>query len=206
MLILGMTEKGSMGLDSFDTGRLIYLVLLGLMVVGWFVAQGRGNWNKTLQFVAIWAFIFGGVIVSYGLWNDIQQTVQPRQTVFAETGQIEVPRHPSGHYFIDTTVNGTPVSFVLDTGATSMVLTQEDAVRVGLDPSTLNYMSRAMTANGEVRTAPVRLESLSLGPVTDRNVPAVVNGGEMSQSLMGMTYLQRWGRIEIADGTLTLTR
>jgi len=193
-------------LDSFDTGRLIYLIVLGLMVVGWFFAQGRTNWNKTVQHVAVWEFIFGGVIVSYGLWTDIQHTVQPRQTVFAESGQIAVPRHPSGHYFIETLVNDTPITFVLDTGATSMVLTQKDAARVGLDPGALDYVSRAMTANGEVRTAPVRLDSIRLGTVTDENVPAVVNGGEMSQSLMGMTYLQRWGRIEIENGTLTLTR
>lgn len=193
-------------MDSFETGQLIYLVLLGLMVIGWFFAQGRTNWNKTLQFVAIWAFIFGGVIAAYGLWSDIQRTVLPSQTVFAEENRIVVPRDPSGHYYLDTNVNDTPVTFVLDTGATSMVLTQADAVRVGLDPKALNYYSRAMTANGEVRTAPVTLDRISLGPVTDENVRAVVNEGDMSQSLMGMTYLQRWGRIEIAGDTLTLVR
>ncbi|MEM1351978.1 MAG: TIGR02281 family clan AA aspartic protease [Pseudomonadota bacterium] len=195
-----------MNLDSFDTGRLIYLILLGLMVVGWFFAQGRANWNKTLQHVAIWAFIFGGMIVGYGLWNDIQQTVQPRQAVFADANRVEVPRHPSGHYFIRANVNGVPVDFVLDTGATEMVLTQADARRIGIDPANLNYVSRAMTANGEVRTAPVELATVSLGPFTDEDVRAVVNAGEMSQSLMGMTYLQHWGRIEIAGGVLTLER
>ena len=96
--------------------------------------------------------------------------------------------------------------FVLDTGATSLVLTQEDARTAGLDPEELQYYNRAMTANGEVRTAPVRLDAITLGSVTDANVAAVVNEGEMSNSLMGMTYLQRWGRIEIANDTLTLSR
>jgi aspartyl protease family protein len=192
--------------DSFDTGRLIYLVLLGLMVIGWFIAQGRTSWNKTLQQAAIWAFIFGGFIAGYGLWNDIAQTVRPQQVVFAEDNRIVVPRNPNGHYYIQTQVNGAPVRFVLDTGATSIVLTREDAKAAGLDVSDLNFYSRAMTANGEVRTAPVRLDSIALGPVTDTNVNAVVNEGEMSSSLMGMTYLQRWGKIEIAGDTLTLVR
>ena len=195
-----------MHVDSFDTGRLIYLILLGLMVAGWFFAQGRASWNKTLQHAAVWLFIFLGAIAAFGLWGDISQTVKPRQAVFADKNRIVVPRSPNGHYYIDTTVNGAAVRFVLDTGASALVLTQDDARRAGLEPSKLDYFSRAMTANGEVRTAPVRLESLTLGSVTDTNIAAVVNGGEMSESLMGMEYLQRWGRIEIANDTLTLVR
>ncbi|WP_227269447.1 retropepsin-like aspartic protease family protein [Roseobacter weihaiensis] len=193
-------------MDSFDTGRLIYLILLGLMVAGWFFAQGRGSWNKSLQQAAIWAFIFGGAIAAYGLWGDISQTVRPQQSVFADEGRIVVPRSPNGHYYIQTEVNGAPVSFVLDTGATSLVLTKSDAVAAGIDPEGLSYFGRAMTANGEVRTAPVRLERMSIGPFIDENVSAVVNEGEMGSSLMGMTYLQKWGRIEIAGDTLTLVR
>lgn len=193
-------------MDTFDTGRLVYLVILAVMVIGWFIAQGRGSWNKTLQQAAIWAFIFGGAIAAYGLWNDISQTVRPQQAVFEEGNRIVVPRSQNGHYFIETTVNGAPMRFVLDTGATSLVLTEKDARAAGLDPQKLNFYSRAMTANGEVRTAPVRLDEITLGSVTDHDVPAVVNEGEMSNSLMGMTYLQRWGKIEIAGDTLTLIR
>ena len=57
-----------------------------------------------------------------------------------------------------------------------------------------------------MRTAPVRLDRVSLGPVLDRNVYAVVNDGQMQQSLLGMGYLQRWGKIEITGGELILTR
>lgn len=197
---------GSFTLDSFDIGRLIYLIVLGAMVAGWFFVQGRGSWNKTLQHAAAWVFIFLGAIAAYGLWGDISQTVRPQQSVFADEGRIVVPRAPDGHYHIDTTVNDVPLRFVLDTGATSLVLSAEDARRAGIDPDSLAYVNRAMTANGEVRTAPVRLDSLTLGPVTDANVRAVVNEGEMSTSLMGMEYLQRWGRLEIENNTLTLTR
>ena len=67
-------------------------------------------------------------------------------------------------------------------------------------------MGRAMTANGPVETATVRLDEISLGPITDSNVAAVVNGGEMGTSLLGMGYLQRFASIEISNGTLTLRR
>ncbi|ABG32624.1 TIGR02281 family clan AA aspartic protease [Roseobacter denitrificans] len=193
-------------MDSFDTGQLIYLILLGLMVSGWFFMQGRGSWNKTLQQAAAWAFIFGGAVVAYGLWDDISRTVLPQQSVFADENRIVVPRSPNGHYYIEAEVNGAPVRFVLDTGATSLVLTQKDAEAAGLLRDELTYYGRAMTANGEVRTAPVRLDTMKLGHVTDRDVVAVVNEGEMNNSLLGMTYLQKWGKIQIADNTLTLMR
>ncbi|WP_298835641.1 TIGR02281 family clan AA aspartic protease [uncultured Roseobacter sp.] len=189
-----------------DVGSLIYLIILGLMVISWFVAQNRYSMNKTLQAAAVWALIFVGAVAAYGLWDDISNTVMPRQTSYSDTGQTVVPRHPDGHYYLRAEVNDVPVDFVLDTGATDMVLTRRDAEAIGLDPDNLIYTGRAMTANGMVETAAVRLDSVTLGSVTDRNLPAVVNSGEMSQSLLGMNYLQRWGSIEISGGELTLTR
>ena len=193
-------------MDSFETGRLIYLILLGVMVCAWFFAQNRLSTNKLLQQAAVWGRIFLGAIAAFGLWEDISQTVRPQQAVFADQGKLVVPRGPDGHYYIAAEVNGAPVQFVLDTGASTLVLTREDAAAAGLSIDDLNFTNRAMTANGEVRTAPVRLDSVTIGPATDENISAVVNGGEMSQSLLGMTYLQRWGKIEIAGGELTLTR
>ena len=147
------------------------------------------------------------IVENFGLHMTAADIAEYRlQAVFADQGRIEVPRSPDGHYHIQAVVNGTPMRFVLDTGATSLVLTQEDAQRAGLDLDNLAYTNRALTANGEVRTAPVELDSLALGPVTDQRVPAVVNQGDMSSSLMGMEYLQRWGRLEIENNTLTLTR
>ncbi|XDA99614.1 TIGR02281 family clan AA aspartic protease [Sulfitobacter sp. LCG007] len=193
-------------MDTDNIGRLVYLALLGLVLAGWFVSQARSSLNKTLQQAAAWGLIFIGMIAVVGLWQDIQDSVRPRQTVFSDENRIVVPRERDGHYYIRAEVNGAPIDFVVDTGASGMVLAQEDARRAGLDPEGLDYLGRAMTANGEVRTAPVRIASMTLGPVTDHDLPAVVNGGEMRQSLLGMEYLQRWGRIEISNGELTLTR
>ncbi|AXI46255.1 TIGR02281 family clan AA aspartic protease [Sulfitobacter sp. SK012] len=189
-----------------DTARLIYLVLLGVCVGGWFLVQGRESIGKTLQQAMIWGFLFLGVVAGYGLWNDIQRSSMRNQIVQIGTGQIAVPRQLDGHYYLTLDLNNQPVRFVVDTGATQMVLTQKDARAAGIDPQGLNYLGRANTANGEVRTAPIRLDTVRLGGITDTNVAAVVNEGEMSGSLLGMGYLQRWGRIEIANGEMILTR
>lgn len=192
---------------NIETGQLIYLLLLLLMVAGWFFMQNRQTMNKTLQQLAVWGMIFVGVAAGYGLWGDINRSsAMPQQSYEAGLGSVTIPRARDGHYYLTAQINDTPVRFVVDTGATDMVLTQADARAVGLDPDALNYLGRAGTANGEVRTAFVRLDEVRLGEVRDVNVPAVVNQGEMSQSLLGMGYLQRWGRIEIANGELVLTR
>ncbi|WP_282096547.1 retropepsin-like aspartic protease family protein [Epibacterium ulvae] len=193
-------------MDGHDTAQLIYLgILLGAGVF-WFVAQRRIGLNKILQYIAIWGFIFVGVIAAYGLWDDIRGTIQPQHAVHQENGQINVPRARDGHYYLTLQVNDTPITFLVDTGATQMVLTQQDASQIGLKPDTLPYHGRAQTANGEVRTARVTLDSIDIGQVRDTNVIAYVNQGELQNSLLGMGYLQRWQSIEIRNNELILTR
>jgi aspartyl protease family protein len=189
-----------------DIGRILYLVLLGAVVGGWFLVSNRDSLGKTVQQAAIWGLIFVGAIAVAGLWDDIRDDVAPRQSVISGTGRIEVPMFLDGHYYLTLGINGTPVRFVVDTGASDIVLSREDARAVGLDPDRLAYLGRAQTANGSVPIAQVTLARVTLGGIEDRDVGASVNGGEMFGSLLGMSYLGRFGRIEIADGRLILQR
>ena len=192
---------------TLDTiGHLVYLIVLLAAVGFWVFVQNRQSLGKTAQQLAVWGLIFLGVIAAYGLWGDIRSTLMPQQSVLADTGQITVPRAPDGHYYLTLTINGEPVDFLVDTGASQMVLNAEAAERVGLETGDLAFLGRAMTANGEVRTARVKLETVELGPVTDRNVAAWVNEGELEQSLLGMGYLQRFSGFEINNNRLILTR
>lgn len=192
--------------DTETTGRLLYLVLLGAAVVFWVFSANRGQGGRLLRQSAVWGLIFVATIAGFGLWQDIRDETAPRQAVLADGGQVSVPRHPDGHFYLTLDIEGTPVRFVVDTGATDMVLTREDAIRVGIDPDRLVYQGRARTANGEVRTARVRLDRVALGPVVDSRVPAWVNEGRMDTSLLGMSYLQRFERLEIAGDRLVLSR
>ncbi len=185
--------------------QLTYLVLLGAAIGGSAIVAGRSNMGKMTQQAAIWALIFVGVIGAYGLWDEIDRDVTSRQSVM-DNGQISVPRSPDGHYYLTLDINDVPIRFVVDTGASQVVLTQDDAQRIGIDPNTLRYFGTASTANGVVRTAPVKLDAVALGDIRDRNLPAVVNEGAMTESLLGMTYLDRYDRIEITRGELVLTR
>ncbi|RLJ41576.1 aspartyl protease family protein [Litoreibacter meonggei] len=192
-------------MDSEDTARLIYLVLLGSVIAGYFLISNRARMGEIARQAALWGFIFVGVIVAYGLWNDVSKTVLPRQSAF-EDGRIEVPVRSDGHYHLTLHVGDVPVEFIVDTGASSVVLTQKDAERVGIDTETLIYGGRASTANGEVRTARVTLENVRLGELDEGRVRAFVNEGELDSSLLGMAYLRRFGRVEITPDTLVLER
>lgn len=185
--------------------QLTFLVLLGAAIAGSYIAANRNNLGKMGQQAAIWGLIFVGTIAAIGLWGDISRDISPRQSV-SQAGEITVPQAPDGHYYITLDVNGVPVDFVVDTGATMMVLTQTDARRVGLNPDDLRYLGRANTANGVVSTADVRLDTVTLGPFTDRAVRASVNGGEMEGSLLGMSYLDVYSTMSFSGGELTLIR
>ena len=192
-------------MSEYDIGRLAYLILLGTAFGGYFLAQNRENLGKSAQQAMVWGLIFVGVIAGFGLWSDIRDDVAPRQSV-AGAGIIEVPRSFDGHYYLNLQLNGKTVNFVVDTGATSVVLTQSDAKRIGIDLNDLVYSGTANTANGVVRTARARVNQVQLGDISDRDVAVFVNEGEMDGSLLGMSYLQRFEKIEIAGDRLILTR
>ena len=186
--------------------QIAYLSVLGIAILIGVLLQSRGRIGKVFRQGASWLFIFLGVVVGYGIWSDTSFSRMPQQSVFAKEGRIEVPRSRDGHYHLTLVINDVPVHTVVDTGATYLVLTRADSERVGLLTDELIFAGRADTANGRVETAHVKLESVVLGPIEDRFVPALVNGGEMTTSLLGMSYLSRFTRLEITENRLVLVR
>lgn len=191
-------------MDADDLPRLIYLVLLLAVVGGYFIVENRKRLGRTAQQAAIWGLIFLGAVAAAGLWSDIRRNTLPGIAVTRD-GQIEIAAADDGHFYLTAEVNGVDVLFVVDTGASDIVLSARDARRAGLSPEGLVYSGRAMTANGPVATAPVRIDSLRIGPFADAAVPAVVNKAEMEGSLLGMRYLGRFEMVLNRD-RLTLSR
>jgi aspartyl protease family protein len=196
----------ALSLTTLDIGHLAYLVLLLCVLVVGVFARRRAPLGQSIKTLAQWGLIFAVVAVGAGLWGDIRTTVMPQQSVFESSGVIEIPRARDGHYYAQLEINGAKVDFVVDTGASSIVLTQDDAKRVGIPMDRLTYYGEANTANGVVRTAPVTLPDVAFGPHEDRNVRALVNNGRMEKSLLGMSYLQRFSNIQITNNTLILQR
>ena len=193
-------------MDTENLAQLIYLALLGSVIAGYFFVQNRDNLGKTAQYAVVWGLIFVGVIAAVGLWSDIRDDVLPSQSYIEGQATVVVPRRSDGHYYLVMNIDGTNIEFVVDTGASDVVLTNADAEKLGIDVENLFFGGIANTANGEVRTARVTLKNIRLGEITDPSIRASVNAGEMDTSLLGMSYLQRYSKIEISSGKLILHR
>ncbi len=186
-------------------GTVIYPAILLIAIAGSFFFYNRMSLGQTLQSALVWGMIFLGAVAIYGMWEQLAGQLNPRAAQISAT-EITVPRERDGHFYLTVEINGTDIEFLVDTGASDLVLTKEDAARVGIDVDNLAFLGRANTANGQVPIARTRLDVVKLGEFTDRNILASVNGGPMFGSLLGMTYLGRFESIEIGQDELTLRR
>lgn len=110
-----------------------------------------------------------------------------------------------GHFIVDASVNGQTLTFLVDTGASSIYLTPRDAATLGWTPPRLTYSERYHTAAGEVRAAPVTLRSLRIGQLELYDLPASVGEEESSMSLLGMTFLKRLDSYQVRGDRLILS-
>jgi len=136
-----------------------------------------------------------------------RRDLRPAQTAEIDDGpalEHVVEANPSGHYVIEAMVNGAPVTFLVDTGASEIVLTLDDARRIGLEPRTLAFTQRFSTANGEVRGAPVVLREIRIGQFRLLDVAASVNEAPLALSLLGMSFLEQLSGYEVERGRLIL--
>jgi aspartyl protease family protein len=195
-----------MGLDADSWARVLYLGLLLAFVGGFFLVGRRHRLGRSLRDLAVWALIFAMVIIAYGFRGVLREELLPAAMVSRPDGSIELRRASDGHFHAEALVNGVPVRFLVDTGASELVLSAADAARVGIDPGDLAFVGRARTANGTVATAPVRLGRVEFGGFSDSGVPASVGGGALDVSLLGMSYLDRFAAIEISGDRMTLRR
>lgn len=123
-----------------------------------------------------------------------------------DAGDLEqvITAGPHGHFLVEAVVNGVPIDFMVDTGASHVVLTLQDARKLGFTPAQLDFTQRFESANGTVPAAPVELRELRIGQLQVFDLEASVNGGPLPISLLGMTFLQRLSSYEVARGRLIL--
>lgn len=188
-----------------ERAYFFYLLILLLFIGGGFLFGYRQKLSTTLQQAAIWVLIFVGVVIAYGFSDTLKQQVMPSRATQNAQG-FEVQRARDGHFYLTLQVNGKNIPFVVDTGATDIVLSKSDAEKVGINPDALTYIGRANTANGVVKTATTVLDRIALGDTVDYDVRASVNGGKMDGSLLGMAYLNRFSEISMRGDRLILKR
>ncbi len=118
---------------------------------------------------------------------------------------VELRAGSMGHYHAEAEFNGRRVNVLVDTGATMVALTYEDARTLGLSVRDSDFTHRVSTANGFGRVAPVMIDRVSIGDITVRNVRgAVMEPGKLGTTLLGMSFLGRLQRVDMRGGKLVL--
>lgn len=128
----------------------------------------------------------------------------PREPV-SSGRSLAVDRERDGHFHIDSRINGRFVAVLVDTGASRVILRETDAANAGIRPRPSDYTAVVSTANGKVNAAPAMLDRVEAGGITVFDVPALVLPDDvLTTNLLGMSFLSRLKRYEVADGRLVL--
>ena len=200
LIVIGRSnpEKiGGLAADDFMTAAyyLVWLVAIGASVIVIFRRQA----GQAVKAALFWIAIGLAAVIGYtyrseigGVTDRVMSELMPGRPSSRAMRIVEIVRGRSGEFQVAAHVNGARVSMVLDTGATAVVLTQEAAKAAGLPLEMLVYNVTVDTANGRTRAAAVTLDTVGVGDVIERAVPALIaQPGQLRTSLLGMSFLNR---------------
>jgi aspartyl protease family protein len=213
VLLLARNDQGTIaGLSSDDLGSLVYHVGLVVLVGGGVLVIFRESISKALEAVLFWVVVGLVLAVGYTYRADLRSIADrvmaelvPGRAAQLSAHSVEIVRGRGGDFQVAAQVNGTRVAMVLDTGASTVVLTQDAAKAVGLPLELLSYDVNIDTANGRTRAASVTLDRIVVGEIVERSVPALVaQPGLLRVSLLGMTFLNRLQSWEVRGDKLVM--
>lgn len=132
-------------------------------------------------------------------------SVQPKTTGNGGLRSVTIARDSRGHFQTDGRVDGRRLGFMVDTGASVIALNESSAAQVGVRPRRSDYTANVSTANGSIKAARTRLAMVDIGGLVVRDVDALVLPDEaLSENLLGMSYLSKLRRFEMANGKLVM--
>jgi aspartyl protease family protein len=187
--------------------QIVALVLVGMIAL----ALYRRRFSDVLESALLWIVVALLLVLGYTYRFELRDVSEQVLAEFipgravSKGRTVEIARSGSGSFSLAMQVNGARVPMVLDTGASSVVLTQEAAKAAGLPLEVLNYSVNVDTANGRARAAQVTLDRVSIGGITERSVPALIaQPGQLRMSLLGMSFLNRLESWEVRGERLLM--
>jgi aspartyl protease family protein len=200
LLMINDSAGSTFGVENYDFSRLIWLGAFGALIGAGLIRSGRplGDMARNL---GTWAVIVLALIAGYQYRYELQD-VASRVTAGLIPGSplalgvedghatVTLDKADNGHFEARILVNGAPVRTVVDTGATSIVLTSEDAQAAGFNPAALSYTIQVSTANGMARAAAVKTKEVAIGGIVRKDMPVMIAApGMLGQSLLGMNFI-----------------
>jgi aspartyl protease family protein len=194
------------------------LLALGALYLLTTSSDYQGRARDAVRHALAWIGIGAALIVGYTYREELRSVVfrvagevlPPGHTILIDTAPsgeqaVRLRRQDNGHFVARGAANGVSLALLVDTGASTVVLKPADAERAGIDTNALSFTTPVSTANGTTYAAPVRLKSVSVGPLEIRDVEALVaQPGALSENLLGMSFLKRLRSYEFSGDFLTL--
>lgn len=222
LVLLLVDEPGArFGFTDADFAGLVAGIALLVVIGSGMVMSYRGRIGLAVRQAAVWIGVALMLVVIYSYRHEFLSVGQRIAGELVPGVPISVTQVPgngengrrvvairaerSGYFNVGALVNGTHVDMIADTGATLVVLTHDDARRVGLDPSSLAYTVPMQTANGLAHGALVHLDEVEVGGIAVRRVSAIVSQPDaLHRSLLGMSYLKQIGSFQFSGDQLVL--
>jgi aspartyl protease family protein len=212
LVLLARHGEGTIGpLSTAEFASLAYKIVLLVFVASAVVVMFRQRFTQALTAALVWVALALVLLVGYsyrfelrGVADRVMAELIPGY-VITRGRSVELARASSGDFDVTAQVNGARVAMILDTGASSVVLTREDAKAAGLPLEVLAYTASIETANGRTHAAPVTLDRIAIGGLVERSVDALVaQPGQLRTSLLGMSFLNRLQSWEVRGDRLLL--
>jgi len=211
VLLARHTEGLTGALSSGEMASLVYKIGLVVLAGGAVLAMFRQNFSQALTQAMIWVVIGLALVLGYtyrfelyDVGDRVMVELMPGRAV-SHGHTVELARAGTGDFRVGTEVNGMRIAMVLDTGASSVVLTHDDAKKAGLPTEFIKYAINVETANGHTLAAPATLDRLAIGSIVERQVPALIaQPGQLKTSLLGMSFLNRLESYSVTSDKLIL--
>jgi aspartyl protease family protein len=217
ILILRHDSGTVFGMRTEDFSRLALLIAVLVFVgAGLFTRLMRPG--EVFQSIAFWFMAIVILVALHTFRDDLAviggrvlgalvpgTPIAGRLSGESDPNTVVVVRSGDGHFGVRANVNGEPMPLLVDTGASFVTLTPDDARDIGIDPSSLSFVVPIRTANGTIRTASIKLDEIAIGPIARRDIAALVAPeGALDQSLLGLSFLNTLDGYSIRGDRLVL--
>lgn len=199
-------------MENNDLSQIVYLVILILIMSYGMINRKEMSLKKIVKYFLIWSLIGLIIIALYAYrfeFNNFKERISgeinPTSAQLNQQGQLIINISDDSHFYVKMLINKKPILFMVDTGASDIVLNLQDALKIGINPKNLIFNRQFQTANGRVLGASIILKEVEISGIKFKDVKASVTNGEMGVNLLGMSFLRRFGKYEFYQDRLILT-